>query len=257
MSARHIPRKRFGQHFLADRTILDRIVEAIHPVAGDLFLEIGPGEGALTSRILAAVERMQAIEIDRDLAAGLRKTYGDDRLGVIEGDALQLDFSVFPGCMRVIGNLPYNISTPLIFHLCGFANRIRDMHFMLQKEVVERMAAAPSTAAYGRLSVMTQYWFDVEPLFGVPATAFRPPPKVQSMMVRLRPRHTGEQSETDARLLKKLVTAAFSHRRKTLRNALAGLLSEARLHELGVDPAKRAENLSLYDYVTLSRHLAP
>ena len=255
MSTRHIPRKRFGQHFLADRAILDRIVEAIQPVPGDFFLEIGPGQGALTARILAAVERMHAVEIDRDLAAGLRKTYGDDRLGVIEGDALQLDFSSFPEGMRVIGNLPYNISTPLIFHLCEFANRIRDMHFMLQKEVVERMAAAPSTAAYGRLSVMTQYWFDVEPLFSVPATAFRPPPKVESMMVRLRPSRTGMRNETDARLLKNVVTAAFSHRRKTLRNSLAGLFTEARLLELGVDPGKRAENLNLADYVTLSSRL--
>jgi 16S rRNA (adenine1518-N6/adenine1519-N6)-dimethyltransferase len=255
VTKRHIPRKRFGQHFLADRAILDRIVEAIHPVAEDIFLEIGPGEGVLTARILAAVQRMHAIEIDRDLAAGLRKTYGDERLDVIEGDALKLDFSGFPEGMRVIGNLPYNISTPLIFHLCEFANRIRDMHFMLQKEVVERMAAASSTAAYGRLSVMTQYWFDVEPLFVVPATAFRPPPKVQSMMVRLRPSGAGMRNETDARLLKKVVTAAFSHRRKTLRNALAELFTEARLLELGVDPGKRAENLSLADYVTLSRHM--
>jgi 16S rRNA (adenine1518-N6/adenine1519-N6)-dimethyltransferase len=252
---RHIPRKRFGQHFLADKAYLDRIVRAIGAAPGELFVEIGPGEGVLTARILSMVGNMHAIEIDRDLAARLRSTYGDKGLTLFEGDALKLDFSSLPEGMRVIGNLPYNISTPLIFHLCGFANRFLDMHFMLQKEVVERMAAKPSTAAYGRLSVMAQYWCDVEPLFVVPAGAFRPPPKVQSMMVRLRPHPPGYHGETDSQLLRQVVTAAFSHRRKTLRNSLSGLLSESRLVESGVEPGDRAENLGLSDYVRLSRHL--
>ena len=252
---RHIPRKRFGQHFLADAAILDRIVAAIDPRVNDLFVEIGPGEGVLTARMLAAVARMHAIEIDRDLAAGLRGNYGSERLVLIEGDALALDFSTLPAGLRVIGNLPYNISTALMFHLCTFADRFVDMHFMLQKEVVERMAAGPSTPAYGRLSVMTQYWFEVQPLFKVPASAFRPPPKVESMMVRLMPRQADLRGLADAGLLKRVVTAAFSHRRKTLRNALAGLLTESRLVELGVNPGARAENLSLNDYITLSRHL--
>ena len=252
---RHIPRKRFGQHFLADAAILDRIVAAIDPRVNDLFVEIGPGEGVLSARMLAAVARMHAIEIDRDLAAGLRGKYGSERLVLVEGDALALDFSTLPAGLRVIGNLPYNISTALMFHLCTFADRFVDMHFMLQKEVVERMAAGPSTPAYGRLSVMTQYWFEVQPLFKVPASAFRPPPKVESMMVRLMPRQADLRGLADAGLLKRVVTAAFSHRRKTLRNALAGLLTESRLVELGVNPGARAENLSLNDYITLSRHL--
>ena len=251
----HIPRKRFGQHFLADKAYLDRIVSAIDAAHGDQFVEIGPGEGVLTSRILSVVGNMRAIEIDRDLAARLRGAYGDKGLTLFEGDALKFDFSSLPEGMRVIGNLPYNISTPLIFHLCGFANRFRDMHFMLQKEVVERMAAKPSTGAYGRMSVMAQYWCDVEPLFVVPAGAFRPPPKVQSMMVRLRPHPPGYHGEADPLLLKQVVTAAFSHRRKTLRNSLSGLLSEERLVELGIDPGDRAENLGLVEYVRLSRYM--
>jgi len=252
---RHIPRKRFGQHFLADEAILDAIVAAINPGADDLFIEIGPGEGVLTARMLATVTRMHAVEIDRDLASSLRRKYGSEQLLLIEGDALSLDFSTLPAGLRVIGNLPYNISTALMFHLCAFADRFVDMHFMLQKEVVERMAAVPSTPEYGRLSVMTQYWFEVQPLFRVPAAAFRPPPKVESMMVRLTPRRADLRGLADAGLLKRVVTAAFSHRRKTLRNALAGLLTESKLVELGVNPGARAENLSLNDYVTLSKHL--
>ena len=252
---RHIPRKRFGQHFLADAAILDGIVAAIDPAADDMFVEIGPGEGVLTARMLAAVARMHAVEIDRDLAALLRTKYGSERLLLIEGDALALDFSTLPAGLRVIGNLPYNISTALMFHLCAFADRFVDMHFLLQREVVQRMAAAPSTPEYGRLSVMTQYWFEVQPLFRVPAAAFRPPPKVESMLVRLKPRRADLRGLADAGLLKRVVTAAFSHRRKTLRNALSGLLSESKLVELGVNPGARAENLSLNDYVALSRHL--
>jgi len=252
---RHIPRKRFGQHFLADAAILDAIVAAIDPAADDMFVEIGPGEGVLTARMLAAVARMHAVEIDRDLAALLRTKYGSERLLLIEGDALALDFSTLPAGLRVIGNLPYNISTALMFHLCAFADRFVDMHFLLQREVVQRMAAAPSTPEYGRLSVMTQYWFEVQPLFLVPAAAFRPPPKVESMLVRLKPRRADLRGLADAGLLKRVVTAAFSHRRKTLRNALSGLLSESKLVELGVNPGARAENLSLNDYVALSRHL--
>ena len=252
---RHVPRKRFGQHFLVDASVLDSIVSAINPHAEDLFVEIGPGEGVLTQRMLGAVASMHAIEIDRDLAAGLRARFGNERLLLVEGDALAFDFSTLPAGLRVIGNLPYNISTALMFHLCNFAGRFLDMHFMLQKEVVERMAALPSTSAYGRLSVMTQYWFTVQPLLTVPPGAFRPPPKVESMVVRLIPRPADVRGDVDAGLLKRVVTAAFSHRRKTLRNALAGLLTEARMVELGVNPGARAENLNLAEYVNLSRHL--
>lgn len=254
---RHIPRKRFGQHFLADKAVLERIVAAINPVPGDAIVEIGPGEGVLTSRVLSAVGRMHAIEIDRDLAARLRSAHAEKGLELVEGDALKFDFSSLPARLRVIGNLPYNISTPLLFHLFGFADRFVDMHFLLQKEVVERMAALPSTPAYGRLSVMTQYWCEVEPLFVVPADAFRPPPKVESMVVRLRPRAAGQHAGTDSKRLRQVVTAAFSHRRKTLRNSLSGLLSEAQLVESGIKPGDRAENLGLSDYVRLSRLIPP
>ncbi|MFM9968378.1 MAG: 16S rRNA (adenine(1518)-N(6)/adenine(1519)-N(6))-dimethyltransferase RsmA [Burkholderiales bacterium] len=252
---RHLPRKRFGQHFLADASILDRLVVAIAPRDDELFVEIGPGEGALTRRLLAVVPHMDAVEIDRDLAAGLRNQYGAQQLTLVEGDALDTDFSSFPQGIRVVGNLPYNISTPLIFHLCDFAGHVIDMHFMLQKEVVLRMAAVHSTPEYGRLSVMTQFWFEVEPLFEVPASAFRPPPKVQSMTVRLRPRDAKTRAGTDPLQLKRLVTAAFSHRRKTLKNALEGVLNEEILIRLGIDPGLRAENLSPVDYVRLSQHL--
>ncbi len=252
---RHIPRKRFGQHFLTDNSILERIVESIAPAPGDVFVEIGPGEGVLTAKMLAVIPQLHAIEIDRDLAAGLRARFSSGQLSLIEGDALAFDFASLPAGLRVIGNLPYNISTALMFYLCGFAGRFTDMHFMLQKEVVERMAAVHSTPEYGRLSVMTQYWFDVAPLFVVPAQAFRPPPKVQSMMVRLKPREAALRGEAEELRLKRVVSAAFSHRRKTLKNSLAGLLSESRLLELGLNPGLRAENLSLADYVKLARNM--
>jgi len=253
--AQHRPRKRFGQHFLADPSVVDAIAAAVNPMPQDVFVEIGPGEGVLTARMLAAVDHLHAIEIDRDLVARLRRSYREAQLTLIEGDALAFDFSTLPAKLRVIGNLPYNISTELMFHLCDFAGRFVDMHFMLQKEVVERMAAKPSTPEYGRLSIMTQYWFAVSPLFTVPPEAFRPPPKVESMIVRLTPRTPDTRAGTDVEQLRKIVTAAFSKRRKTLKNSLAGLISESELTQLGLHPADRAENLSLDDYLLLCRHL--
>jgi 16S rRNA (adenine1518-N6/adenine1519-N6)-dimethyltransferase len=236
------PRKRFGQHFLHDPRVLSRIVAAIGPQRDDRMVEIGPGEGALTRPLLEHVDILDVIEIDRDLAAKLAGQFSADRVRVHCADALAFDFSGLPAGMRVVGNLPYNISTPLLFHLARYAGRVRDMHFMLQREVVERMAAAPSSAAYGRLSVSLQARFRVKKLFNVAGGAFRPPPKVESALVRLEPRADRLQINED------LLRKAFSARRKTLKNALPGV----DLAALGIDPGLRPENLSPDDYARIS-----
>lgn len=210
-------------------------------------VEIGPGEGVLTRPLLERVDTLEVIEIDRDLAAMLAEQWPPDRVRVHCVDALEFDFSALPGGLRLVGNLPYNISTPLLFHLARYAERVRDMHFMLQREVVERMVAAPSTAAYGRLSVSLQARFHLKKLFNVARGAFRPPPKVDSALVRLEPRR--EPLRVDEDLLRK----AFSARRKTLKNALPGV----DLAAAGVDPRLRPENLSPEDYARISRACAP
>lgn len=218
--------------------MLARIVDAINPAPQDFLVEIGPGEGALTHPLLQRVSHLTVIELDRDLAARLE----DPKLTIHQADALKFDFGQLPAGMRIIGNLPYNISTPLLFHLARYAGRVRDMHFMLQLEVVERMVAAPSTPEYGRLSVALQARFRMHKLFNVSKGAFRPPPKVESAIVRLVPLE--RPLEVDADLLRK----AFSARRKTLRNALPGIDFAA----LGIDPGLRPENLSPEDYARLS-----
>lgn len=238
-SSSHRPRKRFGQHFLHDPRVLARLVDAIAPSATDYVVEIGPGEGALTLPLLQRTKKLDVIELDRDLAARLREIPG---VTVHEGDALEFDFAQFPAGMRLIGNLPYNISTPLLFHLARYADRVRDLHFMLQLEVVERMVAQPSTADYGRLSVALQARFQMEKLFNVSKGAFRPPPKVDSAVVRMVPRQKPLQVDED------LLRRAFSARRKQLRNALPGV----DFARAGIDPALRAENLSPEDYARLS-----
>ena len=238
----HRPRKRFGQHFLHERGILERIVEALAPANDDFIVEIGPGEGALTKALLAKVPKIEVIELDRDLAARLK----DERIVVHQGDALEFDFGQFPRGTRVVGNLPYNISTPLLFHLARYAERVRDMHFMLQLEVVERMVAAPSTPQYGRLSVALQARFRMKKLFNVSKGAFRPPPKVESAVVRLEP--LAQLLEIDDELLRR----AFSARRKTLRNALP----EVDFAALGIDPGLRPENLSALDYERITRSIS-
>ncbi|HJS76146.1 MAG TPA: 16S rRNA (adenine(1518)-N(6)/adenine(1519)-N(6))-dimethyltransferase RsmA [Burkholderiales bacterium] len=240
-SSSHRPRKRFGQHFLHERGVLARILDAIAPSTEDFFVEIGPGEGVLTGPLLERVKKVEAIELDRDLAAALQTKF-PDRLIVHCADALEFDFARFPLGVRLVGNLPYNISTALLFHLARYASRMRDMHFMLQLEVVERMVAAPSTPAYGRLSVSLQARFRMKKLFNVARGAFRPPPKVQSALVRLQPldRHL----PVDEQLLRR----AFSARRKTLRNALP----EVDFAAVGIDPGLRPENLSPEDYARLS-----
>ncbi len=253
MSSRHIPRKRFGQHFLHDPGVLARIVDAVAPARDDVVVEIGPGEGALTRRLLERVERIEAIEIDRDLAARLAAEFPGERLAVHCADALKLDFSVLPQGMRLVGNLPYNISTPLLFRLAEFALRVRDMHFMLQQEVVARMVAPPSTPEYGRLSVMLQTRFQMERLFGVARGAFRPPPKVESAVVRLVPLASEARPQVDESVLARVVTRAFSARRKTLRNAL--VLDPGDYPALDIDPGLRPENLSPADYVRIAQRV--
>ncbi|HEX9395217.1 MAG TPA: 16S rRNA (adenine(1518)-N(6)/adenine(1519)-N(6))-dimethyltransferase RsmA [Burkholderiales bacterium] len=237
-SSSHQPRKRFAQHFLHDPRVQERIVDALSLQSSDVVIEIGPGEGALTRHLLQKTSTVEAIEIDRDLAAGL------DALGikVHVADALRFDYSVFPRGVRVVGNLPYNISTPLLFHLARFADRVRDMHFMLQREVVERMVAAPSTPAYGRLSVALQARFRMKKLFNVAKGAFRPPPKVESAVVRLEPLATILAIDEDQ------LRRAFSARRKTLRNALPDVDFAA----LGIDAGLRPENLSPADYARIA-----
>jgi 16S rRNA (adenine1518-N6/adenine1519-N6)-dimethyltransferase len=253
---KHVPRKRFGQHFLVDRMVIADILAAVAVRPGEHIAEIGPGEGALTDLLIAQTDQLHVIEIDRDLAAALRQRYSPERLVVHEADALEFDYATLPAPLRLVGNLPYNISTPLLFRLLDYADRCSDLTFMLQKEVVERMVAPPSGPAYGRLSVMLQYRYDMEMLLEVPPESFRPPPKVDSAVVRLRPRPASALTARDAAMLGQVVTAAFTQRRKTLRNALGRLISEDALRALGIDPGLRPENLSVADYVAISNALA-
>ena len=244
----HRPRKRFGQHFLHERGILEKIIEAIAPAKDDFIVEIGPGEGALTRPLLERVARLHVIELDRDLASALN----DERIVVHQADALDFDFAQFPPRMRLVGNLPYNISTPLLFHLARYADRVRDMHFMLQLEVVERMVAAHSTPAYGRLSVALQTRFRMQKLFNVSKGAFRPPPKVESAVVRMEP--LADPPALEGTRFDDLLRGAFSSRRKQLRNALP--LAAADFATLGIDPSARPENLSPADFVRIAQYLA-
>jgi 16S rRNA (adenine1518-N6/adenine1519-N6)-dimethyltransferase len=252
------PKKRFGQHFLHDPGILQRIVQCIAPRPGERLVEIGPGEGALTLPLLAAAGTLTAIELDADLIAPLqKKASGIGVLEVIHADVLRVDLSALAGAepFRLVGNLPYNVSTPILFHCLRHAAVIRDMHFMLQREVVERMAARPGGKEYGRLSVMLQLRCIVQPLLRVPAGAFRPPPKVESAVVRLLPRAPRELPAVDPGKLDRIVRAAFGQRRKTLANALAGVLDVAAITAAGVDPRARAEQIPPPAFVSLAQHL--
>ena len=252
---KHIPRKRFGQHFLTDQAVIADIVAAIRPQAGDAMVEIGPGLEALTAPLAAVLRHLHVIEIDRDIVERLRRAYPPERLSVHAGDVLEFDFSVLPRELRVVGNLPYNISTPLLFHLARYAERIRDMHFMLQKEVVERMVATPGGRDYGRLSVMLQYRFDMDLLLEVAPGAFSPPPQVESAVVRMLPRLQAELKAANGTVLEQVVRRAFAQRRKTLRNSLAGLLAAGDYATLGIAPRLRAENLAVADFVAISNYL--
>jgi len=252
---KHIPRRRFGQNFLVDPGVISAIVAAIDPQRGDTVVEIGPGLGALTVPLLARVDRLQVVEIDRDLIARLKQQHPAERLTVHEGDALAFDFSTIGSDLRLVGNLPYNISTPLLFHLAEFAERVRDMHFMLQKEVVERMVAVPGDADFGRLSVMLQYRFHLEWLIDVPPESFDPAPKVDSAVVRLIPRAAAERTARHEATLERVVATAFSQRRKMLRNTLKGILDDAAFARLGIDAKVRAEDLTVDDYVRIANSL--
>ena len=254
--AGHAPRKRFGQNFLVDQGIIAAIVQAIDPHPQDTLVEIGPGLGALTEPLLERLEHLHVVEIDRDLIARLKKRHSRERLTIHEGDALNFDFGSLGPRLRVAGNLPYNISTPLLFHLASFADRIWDMHFMLQKEVVERMVAAPGDSAYGRLSVMLQYRFYLEWLIDVPPESFDPPPKVQSAVVRLMPKPREELLACNPEHLAQVVAAAFSQRRKMLRNTLKGLFADPELEALGIPLTARAEELPLEAFVRLANWLS-
>jgi len=250
------PRKRFGQHFLHDQNILAKIVHAIAPAADDRLVEIGPGRGALTLQLVRHCDRLIAVELDRDLADYLTRHEAlRERVELINADALKFDFSGLseaPRSLRIVGNLPYNISTPLLFHLLEAADQIRDMHFLLQKEVVDRLVAAPGNKDYGRLSVMIQYHCQTERLFHVPPGAFSPPPKVESSVVRLTPREQPEAIAADPRHFEKVVRQAFSQRRKTLRKSLRGLVGEAAFEQAGVAASLRPEQLTVHNFVDLS-----
>ncbi len=271
---KHIPKKRFGQNFLTDQNVLHEIIRAIAPQADDLMVEIGPGQGAMTKLLLEQLKHLQVVELDRDLVVLLKKQFSADKLQIHSGDALQFDFASIARAaangqdagsddsekgsgharrLRVVGNLPYNISSPLLFHLADCADVVIDQHFMLQKEVVERMVAAPGSRDYGRLSVMLQWRYRMALLFIVPPEAFDPPPKVESAIVRMLPIEQPLACKAD--LLGQVVTKAFSQRRKVIRNCLAGLFNETELREAGIDPQVRPEAVPVENYVALARML--
>ncbi len=253
------PKKHFGQHFLHDRHYVDRIVSAIAPKAQDTVVEIGPGEGAMTLPLLQAAGRLTAIELDGELIPGLQaRATSVGQLQVIRSDILKVDITALAAelgaeRLRIAGNLPYYISSPILFHCVEHAGAIEDMHFMLQKEVVDRMAAEPGSKVYGRLSVMLQLRCKVTPLFVVPPGAFRPPPKVDSAVVRMQPLPVAQLPDADPRRLHDIVKAAFAQRRKTLSNTLKGLLDASAIGQAGIDPGRRAETLSPADFIRLAR----
>jgi 16S rRNA (adenine1518-N6/adenine1519-N6)-dimethyltransferase len=255
----HKPRKRFGQNFLQKQTVIDDILHAIGPRPDDLMVEIGPGLGALTTPLAKALKQLHVIELDRDIVKMLQEKHAGGNIVIHEGDALKFDFASLGKNLRVVGNLPYNISTPLLFHLAEHIESVRDIHAMLQKEVVERMVAAPDTSAYGRLSVALQYRFEMEKVLDVGPDAFYPQPKVESAVIRMTPRDKdahGEPVARDEALFARIVTTAFSQRRKTLRNTLRNVLELADFEALGIDPTARAETLSVSDFVRIANRLS-
>jgi len=256
----HRARKRFGQNFLHDASVIQRIVDALAPAPDQHILEVGPGQGALTGPLLASGARLDAVELDRDLAAWLQQRFAaQPNFRLHQADILKFDIaqiSQTPASLRVVGNLPYNISTPCLFHLLRSAHLISDMLFMLQREVVQRMAASPGSGDYGRLSIMLQYHCQVDTLFEVAPGAFRPAPKVTSAIVRLRPHRVLPATAADPTLFERVVREAFSQRRKTLKNSLGGLIKEAKLAQLPIDASQRPDQLSIHDYVAISDALS-
>lgn len=257
----HKARKRFGQNFLHDPRVIDQIVRAIAPREGDHLVEIGPGKGAITRELLTAVGAIDVVELDRDLIPILSRECGNlGELRVHSADALKFDFASLrrgDERLRVVGNLPYNISTPLIFHLLSYSGLVADMHFMLQQEVVDRLTAAPGGKEYGRLGIMAQYHCRAERLFTVPPGAFNPAPKVYSAVVRLTPHETPPVAVDDPQQFAQVVTKAFGQRRKTLRNNLKGVLSAEVIEGLGIDPGRRPETLSLEEFARLANSVTP
>ena len=254
---RHLPKKRFGQNFLHDAGVLQQIIEAIAPAQEDRMIEIGPGKGAMTARLLAHLNELHVVELDRDLVTLLQKTFANRGLIIHSADALQFQFDQLrtdERQLRIVGNLPYNISTPLLFHLAQYAPMIKDQHFMLQKEVVERMVATPGGRDYGRLSVMLQWRYQMSQLFVVPPQAFDPPPKVESAIVRMIP--IAQPLACEQHFLEQVVTTAFSQRRKVIRNSLGSLFTESQLIEAGINPQARPETIGLEAYVSLAQRLA-
>ncbi len=255
--SRHRARRRFGQHFLTDPGVISAIVDAVRPTAADTIVEIGPGQGAITQPLIGRCGQFHAIELDRDLASALADRYsGNPRVTVHGADALAFDFASLGTNLRLVGNLPYNISTPLLFHLLEHKDAIADMHFMLQKEVVDRIAAGPGSKAYGRLTIMLGCYLDAQALFDVGPQAFEPPPEVVSSVVRLRPLPPEDIELNDAATLSALLATAFSRRRKTLRNALAGSADAGLLEAVGIDPGLRPEAVPVGDWVRLANRLA-
>ena len=251
----HKARKRFGQNFLVDEQIIADIIRAIRPEFTDHMVEIGPGLGALTRPLIKNLTQLHVVEIDRDIIERLENDYPKEKLIIHAGDALKFDLAQLPIPLRVVGNLPYNISSPLLFYFAEYADRIIDMHFMLQNEVVERMVAAPSTPAYGRLSVMLQYRFYMEKLLDVPPESFRPSPKVDSALVRIIPLPASEVQVRNKVLFAEIVAAAFGQRRKTLRNTLRSYLNEIDFEKLGINAQLRAENLAVAEFVQITNYL--
>jgi 16S rRNA (adenine1518-N6/adenine1519-N6)-dimethyltransferase len=253
----HRPRKRFGQHFLKDPGIIEAIVQAIDPQPGDTVVEIGPGHGAITESLARRAGHLHCVELDRDLAAALRRRLGHrNNVTIHEADALKFDFCALGDSLRIVGNLPYNISTPLLFHLIDCRDCVKDMHFMLQKEVVDRMTAGPGSKTYGRLGIMLGCHLSVDALFEVGPQCFDPPPAVMSAVARLLPLGNSRPDIDDEKLLGRLVATAFSQRRKTLRNALKTMLDETELRSLGIDPGKRPESIPVSAYVALANYVS-
>jgi 16S rRNA (adenine1518-N6/adenine1519-N6)-dimethyltransferase len=251
---KHIPRKRFGQNFLTDQGVLHDIIRVIDPQPDDAMVEIGPGLAAMTRLLLESLKQLHVVELDRDLVERLNRQFDPARLIVHAGDALQFDFASIPvpegQKLRVVGNLPYNISSPLLFHLADIAPQVQDQHFMLQKEVVERMVAEPGSKAFGRLSVMLQWRYYMELMFVVPPSAFDPPPQVDSAIVRMIP--LPQPLACDAKRLEQVVTKAFSQRRKVIRNCVAGMFTESELIDAGIDPQARPEAVPMEQFVALA-----
>ena len=252
---KHIAKKKFGQNFLKDTSIINAIIQSINPLPDDLLIEIGPGLGALTKPLLEKTNHLLAIEVDRDIVAWMENEYSKKNITVFNEDILNFNFDQFDQKVRIVGNLPYNISTPILFKCIDNITNIKDLHFMLQKEVVDRMIAVPSSSEYGRLSVMLQYYFVMEHLVHVPKESFDPEPKVESSFVRLIPYEEYPFIANNIEQFGRIVKEAFSQRRKTIRNTLKSFISENDFQKIDINPQLRAENLAVSDFVKISNYL--